>query len=157
MPLPRPFTQLSGEWKGVKRLYLDGESGPEISSPSRMTIAKVARGTLLMLAYTWKYEGLPHEGVMLLCHDEKANVATAAWGDSWHMNARLMQCTGAIEPENNFSVRGSYAAPPGPDWGWEMVVSVGDPNAIEIVMQNISPKGERFLAVRADFARLGKR
>ncbi len=155
MPLPTPFTQLSGEWKGVKRLYLNGESGPEISSPSRMTIAKVSRDTMLMLAYTWKYEGLPHDGVLLLCHDEKANVATAAWGDSWHMNARLMQCTGTIESGSKFCVRGSYAAPPEPDWGWAIEINIGEVNRLEIVMHNISPEGERFLAVRAEFSRVG--
>lgn len=155
MPLPPLFAQLSGEWKGTKRLYLSGESGPEISSRSRMTIAKVARDTLLMLDYTWKYEGLPHEGVLLVCHDEKANVATAAWGDSWHMNARLMHCIGAIETDNKFSMLGSYAAPPGPDWGWAIEIIVRDMNTLEIVMQNISPEGEHFLAVRAEFARVG--
>ncbi len=155
MPLPANFAQLSGEWKGTKRLYLSGESGPELRSASRMTIAKVAREALLMCVYTWKYEGLPHEGVLLLCYDEKANVASAAWGDSWHMNARLMQCTGAIEGANKFLVRGSYAAPPGPDWGWTIEVGVRDVNAIEIVMENISPEGEKYLAVRADFARAG--
>jgi hypothetical protein len=34
-------------------------------------------------------------------------------------------------------------------------MSVLDMHAIEIVMENISPEGERFLAVRAEFARLG--
>lgn len=155
MPLPSNFAQLSGEWKGTKRLYLSGESGPEVSSASRMTIAKVARDALLMCAYTWKYEGLPHEGVLLLCYDEKVNVATAAWGDSWHMHSRLMQCTGAIEAENKFLVRGRYAAPPGPDWGWTIEVKVRDINAIEMVMENISPEGESCLAVRANFAKVG--
>ena len=155
MPLPSNFAQLSGEWKGTKRLYLSGESGPELRSASRMTIAKVAREALLMCAYTWKHEGLPHEGVLLLCYDEKANVASAAWGDSWHMNARLMQCTGSVERENTFFVRGSYVAPPGPDWDWTIALSVRDINAIEVVMENISPEGKKYLAVRADFARAG--
>ncbi len=155
MPLPSRFAQLSGEWKGIKRLYLNGESGPESSSPSRMTIAKGARDALLMCAYTWKHEGLPHEGMMLLCYDEKADVATAAWGDSWHMNTRLMQCTGALETQNKLFVRGNYAAPPGPDWGWTIALSVRDVDEIEIVMENISPVGERFLVVRADFSKVG--
>ncbi|MBL0121821.1 MAG: DUF1579 family protein [Betaproteobacteria bacterium] len=80
MPLPPRFASLSGEWKGTKRLYLNGEAGPEKLSGSRATIAKAVRGTFLLVDYSWKFESDPHEGVLLLGYEEKQNVATAAWG-----------------------------------------------------------------------------
>jgi hypothetical protein len=48
-------------------------------------------------------------------------------------------------------VRGSYAAPPGPDWGWRTDVT---PNAerLRVVMHNVWPEaqgGKEELAVEA--------
>ena len=155
MSLPARFASLSGEWKGTKCLYLNGESGPVQSSVSRLTIAKAARETLLLLDYTWKYESDPHEGVLLLGYDEPQNTASAAWGDSWHMSRRIMHCTGAIDDHGVFNVRGSYQAPPDADWGWRIALTIHAADSIEIVMHNISPDGNEDLAVRAEFARAG--
>ena len=154
MSLPTRFTNLSGEWKGTKRLYLGGEAGPEKSSGSRLTIAKAARGTFLLLDYTWKFEGDPQEGVLLLGYDAAQNVATAAWGDSWHMSQSIMHCEGVID-DCAFNVRGGYAAPSGPDWGWRITLTILAEHLINIVMHNISPEGKEDLAVRAEFARVG--
>ena len=96
MALPPPFNDLSGEWKGSKRVFLQGEQGPVHASRIRMTIATAARNSFLMLAYTWKFETDPHEGVMLLGYDNEKQVATAALGDSWHMSKRLLTCAGRI-------------------------------------------------------------
>jgi hypothetical protein len=153
MSLPARFAGLSGEWKGAKLLYLGGESGPEQRSASRMTIAKAARETFLLLDYTWNYQGDAQEGVLLLGYDTAQNAATAAWGDSWHMSQKIMHCTGAIDAGGVFSVLGSFEAPPGPDWGWRIALTIHDENSIGIVMHNISPDGKEELAVRAEFAR----
>ena len=154
MSLSKDFTDLSGEWKGTKRLYLAGESGPEKSSGSRLTIAKAARGTFLLLDYTWKFDGDPQEGVLLLGYDAAKNAATAAWGDSWHMSQNIMHCVGTID-DHVFNVRGGYAAPPGADWGWRIALTILAEHSINIVMHNISPEGKEDLAVRAEFARVG--
>ena len=155
MALPARFTGLSGEWKGSKRLYLGGESGPEQSSAARMTIAKAARGTFLLLDYTWKYENDPQEGVLLLGYDATGNAATAAWGDSWHMNQKIMHCTGAIDANGVFTVVGSFEAPPGPDWGWRIALTIHTAESMGILMHSISPDGMENLAVHAEFARTG--
>lgn len=155
MSLPPRFASLSGEWKGTKRLYLNGEAGPEKSSVSRLTIARAARESFLLLAYSWKFDGEPHEGLLLLACDEKQNAATAAWGDSWHMSKKIMHCTGAIEPGDVFTVRGGYDAPPGPDWGWRIAVRIESVNEISLVMHNIAPDGKEDLAVRAEYKRVG--
>jgi len=148
MALPPPFNDLSGEWKGSKRVFLQGEQGPVHASRIRMTIATAARNSFLMLAYTWKFETDPHEGVLLLGYDNEKQVATAAWGDSWHMSKRLLSCAGRIGRDGRFDVRGLYAAPPGPDWGWRIALQRVSAQALAIAMFNISPEGDEDIAVR---------
>jgi len=45
--------------------------------------------------------------------------------------------------------RGSYAAPPGPDWGWRTVIEIPDDDSFRMVMYNVSPEGKEELAVNA--------
>ena len=153
MALPNGFAGLSGEWKGTKRLYLNGESGPQKTSASRLTVAKAARGSFLMLAYTWSFDGDPHEGLMMLGYDDKQNVATAAWGDSWHMNSKVMNCRGVLDESGAINVVGSYEAPPGPNWGWRMAIFSASVGELRVVMHNIDPDGQEDLAVAAEFVR----
>lgn len=153
MALPASFADLSGEWKGEKVLYLGGESGPKKHSRSRLTVARAARGSFLMFAYTWKFDGDPHEGLIMLGLDDKANVATAAWGDSWHMSSRIMNCRGQLNDNGVIDVVGSYQAPNGPDWGWRIAIAAPVANQLSIVMHNIEPAGPEHIAVRAAFAR----
>lgn len=153
MPLPSRFSILSGEWRGTKRLYLSGESGPQKISPARLTIAKAARESFMMLAYTWQFESDPHEGILMLGYDDRQNFATAAWGDSWHMNSEIMHCTGDIGGDGVFNVRGAYKAPPGPDWGWRIRLAIRASDAISLSMFNISPDGNEDVAVLAEFNR----
>ena len=49
-------------------------------SGARTNLTKAARGTFLLLDYTWNYEGTPQEGVMLLGYDAGKNAATMACG-----------------------------------------------------------------------------
>ncbi len=153
MALPAKFANLSGEWKGTRRVYLHGESGPMKASPSRMTIARTVRNACALLIYTWKYEIDPQEGMLLLAFDEKQNVATAACSDSWHMNEKIMFCTGAIGAGDIIDVRGTYAAPPEPDWGWRIQMSVPDARSLTMAMFNIAPDNTEHVAVRAEYAR----
>lgn len=153
MPLPNGFAGLSGEWKGTKRLYLNGESGPKKDSASRLTVAKAARGSFMMLAYTWSFDGDPHEGLIMVGYDSKQNVATAAWGDSWHMNSKVMNCRGLLDDAGAVNVVGGYEALPGPDWGWRIVISSPAADALRVVMHNIDPGGKEDIAVVAEFAR----
>ncbi len=43
-------------------------------------------------------------------------------------------------------VKGSYAAPSGPDWGWQITIEPGQ-GSWRLVMHNVTPAGEAFLAV----------
>ena len=40
-----------------------------------------------------------------------------------------MACEGAVEPDWAIAVHGSYAAPPGPDWGWRIFIRPADGTA----------------------------
>jgi hypothetical protein len=51
------------------------------------------------------------------------------------------------------SVAGTYAAPPGPDWGWRITIEPQSPAAFRLRMYNISPAGPSDLAVEAIYAR----
>jgi hypothetical protein len=53
------------------------------------------------------------------------------------------------------SVRGTYAAPPGPDWGWRIDVTP-DGDKLRIEMHNVWPEeqgGKEELAVEAVYGR----
>jgi hypothetical protein len=48
---------------------------------------------------------------------------------------------------------GSYAAPPGPDWGWRIEIAAEQCKALRLVMFNIWPDGKEELAVEAAYVR----
>lgn len=141
-----------GEWAGTKKLWLSAAS-PEQASDSRMSIAPVAGGKFLAVRYTWSYEGEAQEGFLLVGNENRAGVATSAWGDSWHMGGKLMSSTGAVDDNGEISLAGSYEAPPDPDWGWRTVLTPQG-GALRMEMYNVSPQGMEELAVRADYVRV---
>ena len=64
-----------------------------------------------------------------------------------------MPCTGHPTSAGGFSVVGSYAAPPGPDWGWRVTIEPAQDDRFALVMHNITPDGKEHLAVEAAFSR----
>jgi len=64
-----------------------------------------------------------------------------------------MALEGKSEPNGIVRVTGSYAAPSGPDWSWEIAIEPGgDENSFRFVMVNITPEGERALAVEVIYS-----
>jgi Protein of unknown function (DUF1579) len=145
---------LVGDWTGNNLLRLSWVNPPDSLSPSDLKVATVARGKFLTFTYTWNHEGVPQEGLILLGHDQGDSAATAAWVDSWHMSAKVMSCRGAIDEQGEVNLRGSYEAPPGPDWGWRIVITPDAARELRLVMFNCSPEGAEELAVRADYRRV---
>ena len=144
--------RLLGEWSGTSTLWLSWLEEPEQRSPSRLRVAAVANGEFLSFQYSWVYEG-EQEGLLLLGNDNEDGAANAAWVDSWHMSGKIMHCTGEVDGAGATSLRGSYQAPPGPDWGWRIDVSLPEPGALRIEMHNVDPDGSEELAVRAEYRR----
>lgn len=142
---------LIGEWQGTKQLYIEPPPTPAVSSSSKLSVMPVAGGSFLQFNYNWTYEGEAQAGVLLFGYDEES-VASAAWVDSFHMSSKVMSFTGTAA-DGSAELRGSYAAPPGPDWGWRITIRSVSARELQIVMHNISPEGQEDLAVQADYTR----
>jgi hypothetical protein len=91
--------------------------------------------------------------MILLGYDVKEGTATGAWVDSWHQSSKVMAFQGTIESTGTIDLRGSYEAPPGPDWGWRIVINAPSDDNLKLVMYNLSPEGEEELAVEANYKR----
>ena len=144
---------ITGEWVGTKLLYMAPPPEPPVSSHSRLSVAPVAGDRFLQFNYDWIYEDARQTGVLLFGSDEE-NAASAAWVDSFHMSSKVMFCAGRTA-DASAELRGSYAAPPGPDWGWRIAIRSLSPRELQIVMHNISPEGQEDLAVQLDYTRNG--
>jgi hypothetical protein len=142
---------LTGEWQGTKHLYLEPPPAAPQSSPSTLSVTPLAGGNFVQLNYTWSFEGEPQTGVLLFGYDEE-NTASGAWVDSFHMSSKVFFCSGAVA-EGSAKMLGSYAAPPGPDWGWRITLRSVSAAEFQIVMHNISPEGQEDLAVQIDYTR----
>jgi len=142
----------AGDWRGTSRLQ-DPENNVADDSASAATVTPVLKGKFIRLDYTWAYHEDPQEGSLLMGHDAKTRSLTAHWIDTWHMGNKVMACQGAIAENGVISLLGSYAAPPGPDWGWRTIVTPGDDGTLSLVMYNIYPDGREELAVESHYNR----
>ncbi len=147
MSLPEPLKLLTGIWKGTNCLWLS-PTDPVRFSDTGAVISTIGRERFLSIAYTW-FEDQPQEGLLVLGLKEEA--AHSYWIDSWHNGDRVMPCEGTIAVDGRVSLLGSYPAPPGPDWGWRLVVEPGEP--FKLLMYNITPDGMEVLAVEAVYNR----
>lgn len=143
----------TGSWWGNNRLQDPNTNTPE-DSPATATIIPVLGGSFIRIDYTWEYQGKPQAGSLLLGYEAEAEVVTAQWIDTWHMGDKVMACRGAVSNSGEISVRGSYAAPPGPDWGWRTIITPHEGQRLRIVMFNIWPDGQEGLAVETDYTRV---
>jgi len=151
MPIPDALAAYIGRWAGSNRLQ-DPHTNKADDSAATALLTPVLNGRFLRFDYTWAYKGAAQEGSLLIGGD-KAGAVTAYWIDSWHMGDLAMTCRGSVELDGIVSVRGSYAAPPGPDWGWRIDLT-SDGCKLRMVMFNIWPDGREDLAVEADYTRV---
>lgn len=141
------LAQCAGEWRGKSTLYLHEQ--PSSESVSTATVTPLLGGRFVRFDYTWEYEGKPQEGSILFGFDE--NKPSGYWIDSWHMGRKALLCAGTGEA---LKVRGSYAAPPGPDWGWTIEAVPESDGTLRLIMFNVWPNDEREdLAVQASYTR----
>jgi hypothetical protein len=147
------FVKLTGKWQGINKLWLPPAETPYESS-SVATLTPVIKGKFVQIDYTWAFEGQPQEGCLLCGYEAEAAAVTVVWVDSWHMGDKFMICRGQVKADGRLDVRGSYIVPDQPEWGWRIVVGPSDGEAWRIVMYNVSPEGEEFLAVETDYTRV---
>jgi hypothetical protein len=141
----------AGRWTGTSRLQ-DPHNQLQDESRSTLTITPVLGGRFVRCDYDWAYRGQTQEGSYLIGHEVASNTITAYWADTWHMGDKAMVCRGPIGPGESLSVRGSYEAPPGPDWGWRTEIAA-DGQVLRLVMHNVTPDGQEELAVDALYVR----
>ena len=156
MSLSKIQDNLIGEWTGKNLLRLYWLTPSDYFSSSDLSVSQVAKGTFLTFDYTWEHENVPQEGMLVVGYDRIQNNATAAWIDSWHMSSKVMFCQGTINAQGIINLRGSYEAPPGPDWGWRIMIITPSDNILQLIMFNCSPEGLEELAVQADYKRVSQ-
>lgn len=144
--------QLLGHWLGHNQLWMS-PAEPPLASASTMTVASTVQGKFITLAYTWAFEGKSQDGLLLVGDSNSTAAASAAWVDSFHQSGQVMHCTGSAN-STGFTVTGSYAAPPGPDWGWCLSVMTPADDELVFEMHNIPPSQAPELAVRAVYKRV---
>jgi hypothetical protein len=142
----------AGVWSGMNTLYYPDANKPE-QSPTNLTVTPILGGSFIRLDYTWSYQGTPQEGSLLLGFDAEAALLSGHWIDTWHMGKKVMACQGSPQAGGTLSVRGSYAAPPGPDWGWRIEISLVSGERIRIIHVNIDPDGNEHPAAIGVYSR----
>ena len=145
------LNDLIGKWQGTNQLWLfPGE--PVRESESLAEIGTMQQEQFTEIRYSWAADGKSQDGRILLGQAADDGIVKAVWFDTWHMANQFMVCEGNVE-DGIVSVKGSYAAPPGPDWGWQIDIEPQGMNAFHLLMYNITPDGEKFLAVEVAYSR----
>jgi len=148
--------QWVGEWSGTSGLWRRPDD-PGRECETTASISLVAREGFATIHYAWSHEGEPQDGLMLVRIAPKPGPIDVVWLDSWHTGGGFMTFRGEADRDGALSALGSYSAPPGPDWGWRIVLSEDDDKSIRVTMYNITPDGQDALAVEARYRRVGVR
>lgn len=146
------FAAAAGHWQGTNVLQNPMTGTPE-QSPTTATIAVLLGGKFVRMDYTWVFEGQEQTGSLLFGYEGDTATLTAQWIDSWHMGDKVMSCRGTIAETNRYTVQGAYHVPDSPDWGWRITITIPAEQQLHLVMYNIAPTGEAYLAVEADYQR----
>lgn len=152
MSIPGNLSTLVGQWAGTNRLWMM-PTDPAHESDTTMSVATAAQGKFLTMQYTWAFDGESQEGLLILGQESAPDNVKASWVDSWHNGDRIMPCQGGLEEQGLVSVKGSYPAPPGPDWGWQITIQPSPDGTFMFAMYNITPDGQAHLAVEAVYRR----
>lgn len=151
-----PLLRHLGTWRGSSTLQ-DPTTGKPERSESGAALTTVAGSRFVRIDYTWSYQGTPQDGELLVGYRAKTGEMIAYLVDSWHMAYPAMVLDGQFGGGTTITLRGSYAAPPGPDWGWKIVVDVAATDRLRLEMFNVSPEGEELPAVESEYARMAAR
>lgn len=152
MSVPANIAALAGKWVGDNHLWLT-PTEPVRKSTTEMTVSVIGQGKFLTMGYTWSEGGKPQDGLILFELEPQSDEVRATWVDSWHMGDKAMIFQGTADSAGKVSVKCSYPAPSGPDWGWQIVIAPVQDDTFQMTMYNITPEGESFLAVEASYTR----
>jgi hypothetical protein len=152
MSVPSRLKGATGSYIGEYRLWFEPGTEPMVSE-TIADLSIVAEKRFFVMRYDWWHEEKRRDGLIVLGDDVKANRCDASWIDSFHNGHRIMLCTGPSVGDGEVTVLGSYAAPPGPDWGWRTAFDRPDDDTFVMRQYNITPDGAEALAVEATYRR----
>lgn len=144
--IPAALATIAGHWSGLNRLWLS-PAEPALESDFSLDAAPAMQGQFIALRYTWSFRDELQEGLLIVGCEPPGDALKAVWFDSWHLRHQVMLCEGAAAGPGAISVLGHYAVPPGPDWGWRIVLKPHDGGTLLFSMHNIPPGGAEELAV----------
>ena len=147
-------TNFLGLWDGIKQLFLTPKETPDYESVSNLEVVSIAKESFLQFSYDWNYMDVDHEGVLIVGQGTDSTT-TGAWVDSFHQGKQVMFLEGRVDQAEKVYLRGSYPAPPGPDWGWRIEIEQGEEGELAISMFNIWPDGREEIAVRTSYYQAG--
>lgn len=143
---------LAGSWAGPSALWF-APGTPAFESEATARIHSTAGGRYLVVDYTWSHDGKPQEGHLVLRLAESPSAVDAVWVDSFHQSGGFMLLAADGLSPSSLSARGSYPAPPGPDWGWRITLTAESHDQCLVMMYNITPEGQEAEAVRMTLRR----
>ena len=146
MALTDAFKQAAGGWKGTKTVW-PGPGADAISSDVWLDARLAARGKSLVLSYDWTASGEAQQGELGFSLSTDLAATQGWWIDSWHNDDTVMQLTGRVTESNVVMLSGTFPAPDGPDWGWDIQISPTE-TEMDIVMWVIAPGETGMLGVR---------
>ena len=126
-----------GVWNGVNRLRMM-PTDDYVDSVAEATIDITARA-FVTISYTWEEDGDPQDGLLLIGDTPEDGGFIAVWADSWHTAPTMMSFTGNIDADGSLKLDGFYAAPSGPDWGWQIQIDPPTKDQVRITMHNVVP------------------
>lgn len=142
----------TGRWQARNHLWFRPDE-PGHESDTTLTVTPAVHDVITSLHYTWSHDGTAHEGILLV-RDVAPEVPPAmVWADSFHTSGTFMSLGPGTRTETAVTATGSYAAPPGPDWGWRIELHATSPDALLVRHYNILPDGFEALAIEARYTR----
>lgn len=153
MQVPENLSKFVGNWKGNYKLYLSWLSESPFESQTNALVDFTAKGRFLKIEYDWNHEEKSQEGLILLGTDKTSEKIITFWIDSFHLSDKYMVSEGNFDENGNPSLKGFYAVPGHPDWGWRTDFDFKGKDTFKITMYNVSPEGVEELAVEAVYSK----
>lgn len=141
----REFTdQVAGDWVGVNRLRLMPDD--DYAESAATASVRIVAGQFASFAYTWFDGDAAQDGLVVI--QGPLDDLSAVWMDSWHCAPAWMTFAGRAG-DGTLALEGSYPAPPGPDWGWQIHVGIHDSRP-RLTMHNQVPGSDPYQVVDLD-------
>lgn len=149
------LNSLCGNWSGKVKTWFEPNKLAD-TSPIEGEIHPILDGMFVLHRYSGSLQGKPMTGMATIGYSLAEREFQVSWVNSFHNGTRIMLSVGAADDVvEKFSVKGSYPAGEGPDWGWRTEFHLRSADNLVISHYNIMPEGQEDLAVEIDYRRQG--